>query len=113
MAYCGKCGNQIPDGDLFCSKCGAKIGGSAAAPASALAVANQDNRYSVILTSVPDDKKGGVIQVLRMEARCGVAEAKNMINTVPCTVKSNLSKNAADALAAKLTEAGAYASSTA
>ena len=108
MAYCGKCGNQIPDGDLFCSKCGAKTGGSAVVPAAS----NQDNGYSVILTSVPDDKKGTVIQVLRMEARCGVTEAKNMINTVPCTVKSNLSKNSADALAANLTAAGADASST-
>ena len=109
MAYCGKCGNQMPDGDLFCSKCGAKIGGSAAVPAAS----NQEKGYSVILTSVPDDKRAKVIQVLRGSAGCGTVDAKNMINTVPSTVKSNLSKNSADALAAELTAAGAEASSTA
>ena len=25
MSYCTKCGNELKDGDLFCSKCGAKV----------------------------------------------------------------------------------------
>jgi len=105
MAFCGKCGHQIPDGDLFCSKCGAKIGASPAAPT----VADQGNGYSVILTNVPDDKKKEITMVLRMEARCGVTEAKNFINAVPSTVMSNLQKSTADGIAAKLIAAGADA----
>ena len=84
MAFCGKCGHQIPDGDLFCSKCGAKIGASPAAPTAE----DQKNGYSVTLTNVPDDKKKEIIMVLRMWARCGVTEAKNLINAVPSTVMS-------------------------
>ena len=30
--YCGKCGTYIPDGDIFCSKCGAPISQEAAQP---------------------------------------------------------------------------------
>lgn len=32
--YCGKCGANVPDGNVFCSNCGAPISGSADQPSS-------------------------------------------------------------------------------
>ena len=41
--FCGKCGNQLPDGVAFCPKCGAKVINAAANAAVATdAVANQN-----------------------------------------------------------------------
>ena len=32
--YCGKCGANVPDGNVFCSNCGAPVSGSADQPSS-------------------------------------------------------------------------------
>jgi len=39
MAFCGKCGSQVPDGAPFCPQCGAQVGVAAAPPGVVIAPA--------------------------------------------------------------------------
>lgn len=34
MAFCAKCGKEVPEGATFCPACGAPVGGAAAAPSA-------------------------------------------------------------------------------
>lgn len=51
--FCPKCGNELRDGDAFCGKCGAKIGGAAPAGAAAQEVPSAD----AARTSAPEPEK--------------------------------------------------------
>jgi len=46
--YCSRCGNQVSDGDQFCDKCGAKMGGGTeAGPAPSYVVSIRDKSAGV------------------------------------------------------------------
>jgi large subunit ribosomal protein L7/L12 len=78
----------------------------AAAPAAADApVAEEQTEFDVILTAA-GDKKVQVIKVVREVTGLGLKEAKEVVDTAPKAVKEKVSKDEAEALKAKLTEAG-------
>lgn len=78
----------------------------AAAPAAAAADASSD--YKVILEGpVPEDKKIGVIKVLREVTGLGLKEVKEMVDGAPKDVKASAPKAEADEIAKKLQNAGA------
>ena len=62
---------------------------------------------NVVLTGVPEDKKGKIISILRSEVGINLTGAKDIVENLPSTVKANVPKNMADGIAAKLTAAGA------
>ena len=76
----------------------------AAAPAAGAAAAEEKSEFDVILASA-GDKKINVIKVVREVTGLGLKEAKAL--GAPSPVKEGLSKADADALKAKLEEAGA------
>ena len=78
----------------------------AAAPAAAAAAAEEKTEFDVILTSA-GDKKIGVIKVVREVTGLGLKEAKELVDNAPKAVKEKISKADAEALKAKLEEAGA------
>lgn len=81
----------------------------AAAPAAAGApaeAAQEQSEFDVILTSA-GDKKINVIKVVREITALGLKEAKELVDGAPKPVKEKISKADAEALKAKLTEAGA------
>ena len=78
---------------------------AAAAPAAAAAVEAQ-TEFDVILTSA-GDKKINVIKVVRELTGLGLKEAKELVDGAPKAVKEGISKEDAEAIKAKLTEAGA------
>ena len=78
----------------------------AAAPAAAAAAVEEKTEFDVILTSA-GDKKIGVIKVVREVTGLGLKEAKELVDGAPKAVKEKISKADADALKAKLEEAGA------
>lgn len=78
----------------------------AAAPVAAAAAAEEKTEFDVILTSA-GDKKIGVIKVVREVTGLGLKEAKELVDGAPKAVKEKISKADADALKAKLEEAGA------
>ena len=87
-----------------------KFGVSAAAPvavaAAGGAAAEEKTEFDVILKEVGASKIN-VIKVVREATGLGLKEAKAVVDGAPAPVKEKISKADADALKAKLEEAGA------
>ncbi|HHW98753.1 MAG TPA: 50S ribosomal protein L7/L12 [Firmicutes bacterium] len=76
---------------------------AAAAPAEEV---EEQTEFDVILVSA-GDKKINVIKVVREITQLGLVEAKGLVDGAPKPVKEGISKEEAEAIKAKLTEAGA------
>jgi large subunit ribosomal protein L7/L12 len=92
-----------------------KFGVSAAAavavagPASAgaaPAAAEEKTEFTVVLAAIGDNKVN-VIKAVREVTSLGLKEAKDLVDGAPKPVKEGISKADADAIAKKLTDAGA------
>ncbi len=93
-----------------------KFGVSAAAPVAAVAAApaagseaqeeKEQTEFDVILNKA-GDKKIQVIKVVREITGLGLKEAKALVDAAPKAVKEKVSKEEAEAVKAKLDEAGA------
>ena len=79
----------------------AAAGGAAAAPA-----AEEKTEFDVVLKAAGANKIN-VIKVVREVTGLGLKEAKELVDGAPKAVKEGVSKDDADAMAAKLKEAGA------
>src|SRR6188474_1215393 len=92
-----------------------KWGVSAAAPvavaaapgAAAGAPAEAQTEFTVILGAAPADKKIGIIKVVREITGLGLKEAKDLVEAAPKPVKEGDSKDEAENIKKKFTEAGA------
>jgi large subunit ribosomal protein L7/L12 len=76
-------------------------GGAAAAPAE------EKTAFDVMLTGYADDKKIGVIKVVRTHTGLGLKEAKDLVEGKPSKVKEGISKEDAEKIKKDLVEAGA------
>ncbi|MCC5911449.1 MAG: 50S ribosomal protein L7/L12 [Clostridiaceae bacterium] len=89
-----------------------KFGVSAAAPVgvavagAGAGAAEEQTEFDVILSSAGSSKIG-VIKVVREITGLGLKEAKALVDGAPSPVKEAVSKEDADAMKAKLEEAGA------
>jgi uncharacterized membrane protein len=52
MAFCSKCGNEVPAGAGFCPKCGEALAGGAVAPAAASAEPGMSENVAALLAYV-------------------------------------------------------------
>lgn len=80
----------------------------AAVPAAAadVPVVEEQTEFDVILTAA-GEKKVQVIKVVREITALGLKEAKDLVDGAPKAVKEGVTKEEAEALKAKLAEAGA------
>lgn len=78
----------------------------AAAPAAGAAAAAEQTEFDVILKSAGAAKLG-VVKAVKENAGLGLKEAKELVDKAPVAVKEKVSKEEAEALKAKLEEAGA------
>lgn len=78
----------------------------AAAPAAGGAAAEEKSEFDVILKDA-GEKKIGVIKVVREVTGLGLKDAKALVDGAPKAVKEGVAKADAEALKAKLEEAGA------
>ncbi len=89
-----------------------EFGVSAAAPVAvaaapgAAAAAEEKTEFDVVLTSAGANKVA-VIKVVKEITGLGLKEAKEIVDGAPKTLKEGVSKDDADAIKAKLEEAGA------
>jgi large subunit ribosomal protein L7/L12 len=93
-----------------------EFGVSAAAPAAAAAApgvsaaapaeVEEQTEFDVILTGI-GEKKVNVIKVVREITALGLKEAKDLVDSAPKPIKEKITKEEAEALAAKLTDVGA------
>ena len=79
---------------------GAVAGGGAAAGAA------EQSEFTVVLKEVGENKMN-VIKVVKDLTGLGLKEAKEIVDGAPKNVKENVAKEEAEAMKAKLTEAGA------
>jgi large subunit ribosomal protein L7/L12 len=82
---------------------GPAAGGGAAAGG---AKAEEKTEFTVVLSAVGDNKVN-VIKAVREVTSLGLKEAKDLVDGAPKPVKEGVSKADADAVAKKLTDAGA------
>ena len=90
--------------------CETEFGVSASAPVVAVAAAadavEEQSEFDVILANA-GAKKIGVIKVVRELTGLGLKEAQDLVDNAPQAVKQGVSKEEAEAVKAKLEEAGA------
>src|SRR5436190_3966736 len=91
-----------------------KWGVSAAAPVAAAAAAaapaeavEEQTEFTVVLTAGGDKKINVIKEVRGVRPDLGLKEAKDLVEGAPQNVKENVSKQEAEAVKAKLEEAGA------
>lgn len=84
----------------------APVAVAAAAGAAAPAAAAEQTEFDVVLASAGGSKIN-VIKVVREVTGLGLKEAKELVDSAPKAVKEKVSKDDAEAIKAKLTEAGA------
>ncbi|WP_425989473.1 50S ribosomal protein L7/L12 [Brevundimonas sp. TWP2-3-2] len=82
----------------------AAAGGAAAAPAEA---AEEQTEFTVMLLDGGDKKINVIKEVRGVRSDLGLKEAKDLVEGAPLPVVENVSKQVADEVAKKLTEAGA------
>ena len=78
----------------------------AAAPVAAAAAEEEKTEWTVTLKSAGANKMG-VIKAVKEITGLGLVEAKGLVDGAPKAVKEGISKEDADTIAKKLTEAGA------
>ena len=84
------------------------VAGPAGAGGAAAAPAEEKTEFTVMLTAVGDNKVN-VIKAVRELTSLGLKEAKDLVDGAPKPVKEGVSKADAEAIAKKLTDAGAKA----
>ena len=84
------------------------VAAPAAGGAAAGGKAEEKTEFTVMLTVVGDNKVN-VIKAVREVTSLGLKEAKDLVDGAPKPVKEGVSKADADAIAKKLTDAGAKA----
>ena len=77
-----------------------------AAPAAAAPAAEEKTEFDVVLTGFDAAAKIKVIKIVREITGLGLAEAKAAVEGTPKTLKEALSKDEAEAMKAKVEEAG-------
>nr|ABA55509.1 chloroplast 50S ribosomal protein L12 [Isochrysis galbana] len=79
-------------------------GGAAPAPE-----VEEKTEFDLVLDSYPADKKIAVLKVVRELTGLGLKEAKEKVESAPCSLKEGVPKAEAEAAAKKLEELGAKA----
>jgi len=107
---------SLLDAAELVKKLEARLGVSAAAaapvmvagggPAAGAAPAEEKTEFTVVLTSAGANKIN-VIKAVREITSLGLKEAKDLVDGAPKPVKENVSKEEAEAIKKKFTEAGA------
>jgi large subunit ribosomal protein L7/L12 len=72
----------------------------------AAAAVEEKTEFDVVLTAI-GEKKINVIKAVREVTSLGLKEAKDMVEATPATVKEGVSKDEAEEIKKKFTEAGA------
>lgn len=78
-----------------------------AASAAGGAPAEEKTDFTVVLASVPADKKIPIIKVVREITGLGLKEAKDLVEGAPKNVKEGVPKAQAEEIKKKLTDVGA------
>ena len=73
-------------------------------------VVEEKTEFDVVLEEVPATKKIAILKVVRSLTSLGLKEAKELVESIPKTIKESISKEDAQDIKSKLEEAGAKVS---
>lgn len=90
---------------VFEEKFGVSAAAVAAAPVAGAAVAEEKDSFNVELTAV-GEQKIAVIKAVKEVLALGLKEAKDLVDAAPSMLKESMKKADAEALKAKIEEAG-------
>jgi large subunit ribosomal protein L7/L12 len=82
------------------------VAGAGGGPAAGAAPAEEQTEFTVVLTTVGANKIN-VIKAVREVTSLGLKEAKDLVDSAPKPIKEGISKEEAEAIKKKFTEAGA------
>ena len=82
--------------------------GAAPAAVEAAAPVEEQTEFTVMLTNFGENKIN-VIKAVREVTSLGLKEAKDLVESAPAPIKEGITKEEADAIKTKLTDAGATA----
>ena len=85
----------------------APVAGAAAGAAAPAEAVEEQTEFTVVLTAGGDKKINVIKEVRGVRPDLGLKEAKDLVEGAPQNVVENVSKQQADEIAKKLTEAGA------
>jgi large subunit ribosomal protein L7/L12 len=98
----------LTDSDLFGSLgSGGGGGGGGAGAVEVAEVVEEKTSFDLKLTAFDPKSKIKIIKEVRAVTDLGLKEAKELVESAPCTVKNGLSKEEGEKLLASLTELGA------
>ncbi len=86
---------------------GAAPAAGGAAPAAAGGGDDEKSEFNVVLKSFGDNKINVIKAIREVVSGLGLKEAKDLVEAAPAKVKEGVAKEEAEAIKAKLTEAGA------
>lgn len=66
----------------------------------------EQTEFTVVLVSYPADKKMGLVKLVREVCGMGLLESKNLVEAAPKNLREGITKEEAEVLKAKVTEAG-------
>lgn len=81
--------------------------GGPAAGAAAAPVEEEKTEFDVILKGYPEEKKMGIIKLVREVTGLGLKESKDLVTAAPKSIKEGVAKAEAEELEKKFKEAGA------
>ena len=82
------------------------VSSTAAAPSASANVSSANDSYEVVLLSVINGKKLDVIKTVKDTFRLGLKDAKDLVEGAPSTLKTDVSKQEADALKSLIESSG-------
>lgn len=89
------------------SAAAAAVAAAPAAAAAAAAPVEEKDEFDVVLAGFDAAKKIGIIKVVRELTGLGLKDAKDLVEAAPKPLKEGVAKAEAEAMKAKLSEAGA------
>ena len=104
LMKCPACGQEITEKSATCIHCGYPLEQSGVNGNSESG--SSEKLYKLILKQVTNDGKYETIRIVREASGCGLAESKNMVETLPQSITSGLTYEDAQNLKSKLVELG-------
>ena len=94
--------------DTFGVDASAAVGGGVvmAAPVNTAEEVEEKTEFDVSLDEVPADKKIAVLKVVRALTGLGLKEAKELVESAPKVIQTNMAKDAAEDAKKQIEEAG-------
>ncbi len=89
LIHCPECGKEVSDKAAACIHCGYPLQGESKSE-------HTSNGFQVVLLSIGQNKIGAIKELRDIRPELGLADAVNLIESVPCLIAQNVPKDRAE-----------------